>query len=478
MRLAPRLLVLAASLAAAVPAAADDPRDCRLVPDIVAMSGLLLVDPKTERRFWRDHVSTDAAYLLIRYGGLSEARAMALAEGLRQRRVAPQRIQDLRLALAPPDRRVALIEDMQEGASVPPGGPSFFRAMIVDGRARWLFADMARRASNPGADRAAVTQFQVRLAASLVDLDDATLGRIAAEAEAHGLWLLALELQAARKSPVDWLATLRRSPLAPATQEQLTQAFAPHWRGYRHMRPRPYRMETLPPELKLAAVTLDIALAPEARHIDAVTQLVQRVPQVRALLTVINQAGDLRLGSEVAAPLLAEIEAHRLDPVRDGNLIETRVLEGMIAVLGAEAARTQLESFRHVGPTPAETALQAAERAVAVTALAPYIRGDLAAAPARPAVLSRGFDWAGWRSTAEALRTGGEVSYVYRGAAADLLSHVGRHQQAVDMLAVMGPTDEARRIGHAILIGLDRACAGLIWPNPVIGEPVYRFEPR
>jgi hypothetical protein len=469
--------LLAASLAA-TPAPATAIRDCPLVPDIVSMASFLLVDPKTERRFWRDHVSTDAAYLLIRYGGLSDTSAMGLVESLRQRRVAPLRIQDLRLALAPPDRRVALIDDMQEGASVPPGGPSFFRAMIVDGRAGWLFTDMARRAANPGADRAAVTQFQHRLASSLIDLDDATLGRVAAEAEAHGLWMLALELQAARPTPTAWLATLRRSPQRPETQEKLTQAFAPYWRGFRNMRARPYRMEDLPGELRLAATTLDIALSPEAKEIDSAMHLVRFVPQVRALLTVLNQTGEARLARDIAAPLVADIEARRLDPVRDGDLIEARMLDGLVTILGADKARTQLESFRQVGPPPNETALQAAERAVAVVTLAPFARGDLAQAPLRPDILSRGFDWAGWRSTAEGIRNGSEVSYVYRGAAADLLAHIGRYQRAVDTLSLMGPSDEARRIGHTILMNQDRACAGLIWPNPVIGDPVYRFDPR
>jgi hypothetical protein len=478
MRLVPHALFLAASLAAVAPAPAEAIRDCRLVPDIVSVAGFLLADPKTERRFWRDHVSTDAAYLLIRYGGLSGERAMGLVESLRQRRVAPQRIQDLRLALAPPDRRLALIEDMQEGASVPPGGPSFFRAMIVDRRAGWLFADMARRAANAGADRAAVTRFQFSLASSLVDLDDAALGRIAAEAETHGLWPLALELQAARPSPAGWLAALRRSPLAPDTQEKLTEAFAPHWRGFRHLRPRPYRFEDLPAELKLAVAAIDGRASASARDFEAATHLVRLVPQTRGLLTVLNQTGEVRLAREVAAPLVRDIEARRIDPAREGDLVEARMLEGIVAVLGAEPARRQLVSFRDSGPPPTETALQAAERSVAVTTLAPLARGDLPAAPDRPAILSRGFDWAGWRSTAEAIRTGGEVSYVYRGAAAELLSRIGRHHKAAEMLAVMGPTDEARRIGHAILLGLDRACAGLIWPNPVLGDPVYRFDAR
>ncbi len=478
MRLGLRPLLMVALLAVAMPTRAATIRDCPLVPDIVSAATFLLADPKTERRFWRDHVSTDAAYLLIRYGGLSEARATGLVEGLRQRRVAPERIQDLRLALAPPDRRIALLEDMQEGASVPPGGPSFFRAMILDGRADWLFADMARRAASAGADRSAVAQFQFRLASSLIDLGDAQLAEIAAKAEARGLWVLALELLATRSDPAAWLAALRRSPLAPDTAEKLRQAFAPHWRGFRHMRPRPYQFEDLPPELKIAAAALDLAIPPEARDMDAVIQLAGLVPQTRALLTVVNQTGALRLGGEVARPLVTEIRAGGLDAARDADLIEARMLEGIAAVLGSEVARQQLEGFRLHGPPPTDTALQAAERAVVVTALAPLAAGNVGEAPPRPAILSRGFDWAGWRYVAEAIRTEREVSPSYQGVAAELFHRIGRHQQAVDRLGFMGPTDEARRIGHAMLMRLDRLCAGLIWPSPVVGDPVYRFDPR
>ncbi len=478
MRLGLRPLLMMALIAAAMPARAAAVRDCPLVPDIVSASSFLLADPKTERRFWRDHVSTDAAYLLIRYGGLSEARASALVETLRQRRVAPERIQDLRMALAPPDRRVALLEDMQEGASVPPGGSSFFRAMILDGRTDWLFADMARRAANAGADRSAVAQFQFRLASSLTDLGDAQLAEIATKAEARGLWILALELLATRSDPSAWLAALRRSPMAPDTAEKLRQAFAPHWRGSRNLRPRPYRFEDLPAELKIAAAALDLAVPPEARDMDAIIQLASLVPQTRALLTVVNQTGALRLGSEVARPLVTEIRAGGLDAARDADLIEARMLGGVVAVLGDDVARRQLEGFRLHGPPPTETALQAAERAVAVTALAPYAGGNAGQTPQRPAILSRSFDWAGWRNAAEAIRADREVSPSYQGVAAELLHRIGRHQQAVDMLATMGPTDEARRIGHAILMRLDRLCAGLIWPSPVLGDPVYRFDPR
>lgn len=478
MRLGLRLLLIMAVLAGPLPAQAASIRDCELVPDIVAAASFLLIDPKTERRFWRDHVSTDAAYLLIRYGDLSEARAAALVEGLRQRRVAPERIGDLRLALAPPDRRLAMLEDMQEGASVPPGGPSFHRAMIIDGRADWLLSDMARRAANAGADRMAVGQFQLRLASSLADLGDPQLADIAARAEARGLWLLTLELLAARSEPGAWLAALRRSPLAPDTAEKLRQAFAPYWRGSRNLRPRPYRFDDMPAELKIAASALDLAVLPEARDLDAVFELVGLVPQTRAFLTIVHQTGSQRLGSEVARPLVAEIRAGRLDAARDADLIEARVLEGLVAVLGEAVARQLLEGIRLHGPPPTETAIHSAERSVAVTALAPLAAGNVGEAPPRPAVLSRGFDWAGWRYAADAIRTEREVAPSYQGVTAELLHRAGRHQQAVDRLGAMGPIDEARRIGHAMLMRLDRLCAGLIWPSPVLGDPIYRFEAR
>lgn len=478
MRVGFRPLLVVAVLAVAMPARAATVQDCPLVPDIVSAASFLLTDPKTERRFWRDHVSTDAAYLLIRYGGLSEAHASALVETLRQRRVAPERIQDLRLALAPPDRRLALLDDMQEGASTPPGGPAFFRAMILDGRADWLFGEMARRAAIAGADSSAIAQFQIRLAASLIDLDDARLAEIAARAEARGLWTLALELLAARSEPAAWLDALRRSPMAPANADRLREAFAPYWRGFRHLRPRPYRFEDLPAELKIAAASIDLAIPSGARDLDATFELAALVPQTRAILTIVNQTGDLRIGRDVARPLVTEVRDRRLDAVRDADLIEARMLEGLVAVLGEDITRRNLESFRLHGPPPTETALQSAERAVAITALAPFASGNAGEAPARPVILSRNFDWAGWRNAAEAIRNERDVFPSYRAIAADLLHRIGRHQQAIDGLAAIGQTDEARRIGHAMLMRLDRLCAGLIWPSPVLGDPIYRFDPR
>lgn len=478
----PVVSVLALALVvAALPASAGRavPGDCPLQPDIVAHADFLLVDPRIEQRFWRDRMSTDAAYLLIRYGGLDQRTGGRLIEALRQRRVRPERIADLRLAFAPPDHRLSLVEDFQEGSSVPPGGASFFRAMVVDAREDWLFADMARRARTPGADRTMVDSFQARLARSLADLADRDKRAIALKAADQGLWTLARELMAQRSDPRDWLALIRRDPDGPRDREALTRWFAPLWRGHASFRPRAFAADVLPPELQAIADDLDRRRGPEALALDVLHELYGRAPVTQPLLTVFNQTGNIRIGAEIGAALLGALRSGDLHPARHADRIRARILGGLVEILGKAEAERQLTSFPAADLLPThEPALAALEQAVAREALAPFVTGRDRDPPRRPDVLSQTFDWAGWLHVARAIRRGNEVHDAYRGIKADLLHAAGRHQDAVDLLRTVTPVDEARRRSHRMMLSLEGQCAGLLADALLLGEPVYRFDPR
>lgn len=474
-RLALALMLFTLPARAATPL----PADCPLQPDIVAHADFLLVDPKIEQRFWRDRVSTDAAYLMIRYGGLDQRSGGQVIETLRQRRVRPERLADLRLAFAPPDRRLGLIEDFQEGSSVLPGGPSFFRAMVVDAREDWLFADMARRARTPGADQPMVAGFQTRLARALYDLPDRDMLAIALKAEEQGLWTLARELLALRADPRDWLALIRRAPDAPRDQEALARRFAPLWRGTRSFRPRAFAPDVMPPELQTIADALDRQRGPQTPAIDVLTELYGRAPATHPLLTVFNQTGDIRIGSEIGAPLLGAVRSGDLDPGRHADRLLADMLRGLVQVLGKAEAERQLTSFTATGPLPThEPALAPLERATARQALAAFVAGREPDPPRRPEVLSQTFDWAGWTHAARAIRQGEPVYDSYRGIQAELLHAAGRHGEAVELLRQTTPVDEARRRSHQMMLSLDAQCAGLLGDYLLLGEPLYRFPPR
>ncbi|WP_439574454.1 hypothetical protein [Phreatobacter sp.] len=460
-------------------ASSSPPADCPLQPDIIAHADFLLVDPKIEQRFWRDRVSTDAGYLMIRYGGLDQRSGDQVIEMLRQRRVRPERIGDLRLAFAPPDRRVGLIEDFQEGSSVPPGGFSFFRAMVIDAREDWLFADMARRARTPGADQRMVAAFQMRLARSLSDLADRDKLAIALKAEEQGLWTLARELLAQLPDPRDWLALVRRAPNAPRDQAALTQWFTPLWRGTHSFRPRSFAPDVMPPELQAVADAIDRQRGPHTPAVDVLIELYGRAPATQVLLTVFNQTGNIRIGSEIGVPLLGEVRSGDLDPARHADRLQARILRGLVQVLGKVEAERQLTSFSATALMPThEPALAPLERAAAREALAGFVAGRTEQPPPRPEVVSATFDWAGWVHVARAIRGSEQVHDSYRGIQADLLHAAGRHQEAVDMLRQVTPVDDARRRSHRMMLSLDGQCAGLLADTLLLGDPLYRFPPR
>jgi hypothetical protein len=479
MRLAFRLQTKALLVCLATGAASAAVPVCRSTPDIVATAEFLLVDPRSDQRFWRDHFGSDAAFLMIRHGDLSPANGMRLIDELGRRAKPPQRIEELRLASMSPAERLATLGGGPPNAPAPPGGLSAARAFIVDGAEDQLFRELARRATKPEVTAGLATSYQVMLARALGDLDDATRTRIAGTAEAHGLWALALGLLALNNDPGDWLALLRRSPLNPATPDQLVQHFTPLWRGHFSLRPRPYALDSLPADLRAAAAVLEARRTPQTGDIDAVTDLVRLAPRTQILMTLLNQTGEARLGSEVAAPLLAAIRAGRIDPADDDDKLRAMLFTGMVQVLGLATTRRQLASMRGLPDgDPNETALSALERAVAREILAGFVRGDQMAAPTRHVLLSPGFDWDGWLTAATAIRAGEAVAEPHRGIAVELLQAAGRHAAALGTLRTIGPTDEARRHAHLMLLALDQRCAKLLSPPLPLGQVVYRFAPR
>src|SRR5688572_3866088 len=81
--------------------AQDRPPDaCVHAPTIVTVADFLLTEPVTKPNFWRDRAGDDAAYLKIRYGGMTYAEGSELLASLEKRSHPPQRILELKLAYA------------------------------------------------------------------------------------------------------------------------------------------------------------------------------------------------------------------------------------------------------------------------------------------------------------------------------------------------------------------------------------------
>jgi hypothetical protein len=485
MHSAIRLLVASVlSWTAAMPAAVAAPADCRHTSDIVAAADFLLTDPKDTRR-WHDWLGTDAAYLMIRYGDLAYANGMRLIDELGRRSYRLAHFDGLRVTFTEPRRRIGLFSVHRDGW--PPGGVSAMRAFILEGNSEIAFRNINGRIAAQDRDRTYGSRIQHELMLGLFDLGDETKKRIAAEAEAAGLWVLATELLATTADPRDWLAAIRRSPQAPSSQEQLTQLFAPIWLGHTTHVPRPFALDSLPTELKLVAEALDAQSFPARDGLDALRQLERVAPRTYPLAGLSYQyviarggLGTMRaanpLLAEVAIPLLNAIKAGNLDPAADDDRIRVAIFNGAVAVLGLDQVREFMSASR-IRPEVEynETTLSAFQRVVARHALTPFARGD-SAPPHRPTLLSPDFDWMGWLNVADTIRRGGQVSERYRGTAAELLFAMGRYTDAINMLHAIGPTYEARQRAYTMMLALDQLCGRLIWPPHK--DPVYRFDPR
>lgn len=470
--LGPVLALLACALLPASAALAE-PRSCAHSADVVTAADYLLIDPQNAHRFWRDRYGAEAAYLLIRYGEIPTATALSLVERLAARPRPPERIEELRLVVLPADRRLAALSSRDATGLAAARTPSVQRALILDGEWPRVFSDLSGRDAAPGG----TAREQIALARALDDLDDAEKLRLAGLAEASRLWPLAETLLAMRADLAPWLSLVRRAPRAPASDTELAARFAPIWFGYLTVGGRAPPRGALPPELTVMVDRLDADRPASAAEMDRVRTLAFLAPSTLLLATAANQSGDPRLGSEVAAPLLAAIRGGR-QSATDVDGLRASILERSVAVLGRDQARTL---FGGVSRQPdlwsSGSALETLERSAARRALLAFARGE-GASPARPSLLSPNFDWAGWRNAAEAIRRNEAAPDSYRGIEAELLHAIGRHGQALRLLRDLGPHDDNRQRAYGMLLTLDQSCGGLLSPHPWLATPVFRFPPR
>ena len=98
----PFLIILGSSWVTASPSAraAGDPAACRHAATIVDLARFVIDGPPDQPRFWHNRYGDDAAYLAIRYGGVSYQAASAMLQRLDDGGHRAPRIDELRLAFA------------------------------------------------------------------------------------------------------------------------------------------------------------------------------------------------------------------------------------------------------------------------------------------------------------------------------------------------------------------------------------------
>jgi hypothetical protein len=228
-----------------------------------------------------------------------------------------------------------------------------------------------------------------------------------------------------------------------------------------------------------AEVRSAVAGRPFADAYGALAALVGRVPATGLLLPVFNATGEMRIGTVVAAGVLAEIDAGTLDPAGDPDAVVAAVAAGLDDVLGRERRQELLDGLV-VETSPGvsgETGTVFVDGALARVALRPIVDGTAESVPERPGAMSAAFDWDRWVRVASSSRSGDGVAPADRPIAADLLASSGRASDAARMLAGADDPGAAAGVAHRHMLRLDDGCVNALRHPFAMNPPLYRFPP-
>lgn len=452
-----------------------DPATCDASAAIIDLADFLLVDPPQKPNFWRDRLGSDAAFLKIVYGGLDHDAGKALILDLEKRAKPPERIVELRIAQADPAERAAMLsalapDTFKANAALP--GTSGWRGQVAADGGDWLLGELKRwREAEPASFSS--SGIAASLARSLTGLPDNKLADFARRAEAEGLWPVALTVHAARDILADYVAMLDRLPpeAIQGSPDEAREGWLRYAMTFTDLR-ADFDMDKQPTALKQAYArrSYSALYAPFG-------PLLAQAPEAGFLLTVINQTGETRVGTELAAGLLADIEAGKLDARKNPDTVVVTAIAGLDRIFGRQQREGVLASFSPATPSglQGEVMTVVADQAVARLALAPFVAGT-AEEPARPELLTKTFEWDRWLGVAKAARATGTIAANDRLIAADILAAAGKPGEALVLFMQEQDWQAAGRQAHVLALQLDRRCASrLLHPLP-LNETLYRFD--
>ncbi len=387
--------------------------------------------------------------------------------GLEKRSHPPLRIAELRLAYATKPERAAMLAGMQPQPNaksiLPQLGLPALRVLVIEDGGDWLLGELGHLQT---LDLYQALDAAKAIAGALSVLDDEAKSQFAQRAENAGVWPLALEMRAVKDDLSDYVAYLDKLPPHKGNRT----GFIRNALYSADLRPS-FDISKQPAEVQ--ALDRQNGMGPAIRQIG---RLIAYAPQAAILLPLVNQTGDLRLGTTVAAALNAQIAEKQLDPVNDPDAVTTTMLDGIDYVLGH---RDREDNLRHALIFEmGETAESFIDRALARSTLASFMQGSGAKPPPRPKLLTAAFPWEQWVGLAGRLKAGEAIAPEDRIVAADLMIAADRPADALALLKTTGDWKTAVRRSHELALRLDRRCADLLRPPMPISQPLYRFEPH
>jgi hypothetical protein len=435
---------------AGLPAAAQE--TCAEAPVIRQLAGAILEGRAELTGLHPRRHGAEAVYLALHYGGMEEGAARAVLEALDAEGV-PEAHEILAslviaregvaagLAVIDPDPVRAFVEagrSVRSAVIAADGGVTYFR-LRREAEARPDLAGDVVNALAAGWELPVLT----------ANLPDEVVAAIAATAEAEGDILSALKLLAGLPDMTAYAALLERRPeaadLAEEARNEVMIATLRHGTG-------PVPRSDPAAQAERGATDARLYAVMEASY--------QSGP-ASYLSTVMNQTGLEVEVAAVAVAYLAEVEAGRVDASVDTEAAWLMQYRGLEVVLGTEGAQRVMRGYDFPPPRVrhyAASAIETLDWMLAVEVLGPVVRGEVAAMPDRPKLMSDTLDWPLWTRVAEAAAAGtwnGEAPEV----AAELLVAAGQWDA---MMAATERLAMAERLGvwRDVMQRLDRGCDG------------------
>ncbi len=445
---------------AAVPVGSVAQDRCESTGDIVTLARTILEDRDTLTRLARRQFGTEAAYMMLHYYGMDDSDATDLMAQLMT-----EPIRDLdELNATMLMSRFGIDAGLQAIDPDPVrafamAGRSVRRALLLADNGQSYFDLLRRAIDTPAFDPRLPPQTVagIDLIAYVSNQPDDVLLTIAQTAEAAGFIASAVVLAADMTTLDAYQAIIDRHRDDPALTAQAPYSWVTQTGAT-------LRHDTGP------VPRMDAAAQAERGATDMQTYTILRAMfhdgPMQFSGVLMNQTGWIAEGEQVAAAFLAEVEAGRIDPLRDPETAWLFQYRAWAALKGRDAVHSvlsnvdfPLQRIRHF----AGTALTSLDWMVAKEALRRFVQTETTTLPTRPALLSDGFDWDLWITAAQAITTGDRDALSVGGPdmlaiAAELLADIG----VIDDAMVIAPDafDDVGRLTFLrdVMLRLDRHC--------------------
>jgi hypothetical protein len=435
-----RLLAALLALGLALPARAEP---CGHEDRIAAMARDVLAARADLTGFAPRQVGALPAYLLLHYGGLADAEARALLDGLVAERV--REAADLADARAIATDGVTMWQarrGLADAEAIARTDMAARRAILLADDGATFFRLLA--AAPPGDPALGILLQGPGILALLTDQPDDRLLAIAVQAEAAGALKAAQLLLADRTDLAAYRDFQARHPDADLHPDRQLHAMG-----------ATLRHDTGPLD---AASYPDAASRQQQRDIHTVVRAAFLMGAADFLGITYNQTGDVAV-ADAARRFLAAVDGGEIDPVRDPESGWLLAYRALAEAMGPARAQAVLRAFAFPSRRTRHYAGQANETldwVVARDALAPVVAA-FAAMPDRPGLLSPDADWDAWTRTAEALRDGTPTDPADSRRAIELLAAIGDWDAAHDLASAL-PAGERAAVLTDLAQRLDRQC--------------------